>query len=319
MIDLAFLIATTLLYATPLIFTALGGVISENSGITNIGLEGMMAIGAFFAAAIGYFSGNPWIGFLAGGLAGLVLASLHGLASIVFRADQIISGIGLNFLGPGLALFVSRKLFDNATMTVPLPLDQKIPLPFRELFAEGTGLFERNGFFGLIFNQYATVYLAFILVAVVWVVLYKTRFGMRLRAAGENPEAADSLGIRVNRIRWVAVLCSGLFAGFGGASMSIAVVSRFTPTLIIGQGFIALAAMIFGRWKPQGALAACLMFGFAQALIIFLGSPLRGLDIPEQLLSTIPYVLTLVVLVFQGRISGRTVAPAALAKPFIKG
>lgn len=318
LIDIAFVLQTSLLYATPLIYTAIGGTLSENSGVVNIGLEGMMNFGAFMAAAIGFFSGNPWLGFIAGGLGAAFLALFHALATVTFRADHVVSGIALNFLGPGLALFLSRVMFEGATQTRPLDLSNKIPQPLSGLFAEGNGLFERSGFFGIVFNQYATVYLAFILVIVVWFMMYKTRFGLRLRAVGEHPEAADSLGINVFRMKYIAVLLSGLFAGFGGAAMSIAVVSRYSPTLISGQGFIALAAMIFGRWKPQGATLACLMFGLAQGLAIFMGNPDAGLQIPEQILSMIPYLLCLLVLVFQGQISGRTLSPRALGKPFVK-
>lgn len=316
--DIAFILGTSLMYSTPLMFTALGGTISENCGVVNIGLEGMMNFGAFTAAAVGFFSGNPWIGFLAGGIGAMLLALLHAIATVTYRADHVVSGIALNFLGPGLSLFLSRLLFDGATMTRPLDLSNKIPLPFSGLFAEGNGAFQRNGFFGIIFNQYATVYLSFIMVFAVWFVLYRTRFGLRLRAVGEHPEAADSLGINVFRMRYAGVLLSGLFAGFGGAAMSVAVVSRFSPTLISGQGFIALAAMIFGKWKPHGAMFACLMFGFAQGLTVYMGNPTVGLQIPEQILSMIPYLLTLVILVLQGRILGRTVAPRALGKPFYK-
>lgn len=316
--DLAFIIGTTLMYATPLIYTSLGGTISENSGVINIGLEGMMSFGAFMAAAVGFFTGNPWIGFIAGGLAGMFLALLHAIATVSFRADHVVSGIALNFLGPGFALFLSRLLFDGATMTRPLSLENKMPLPLRGLFSDGNGLFQRNGFFGIILNQYATVYLVFILVALVWFVLYRTSFGLRLRSVGEHPEAADSVGVNVFRVKYIGVLLSGLFAGFGGGAMSIAVVSRFSPTLITGQGFIALAAMIFGKWKPQGAMLACLMFGFAQGLAIFMGNPRIGLHIPTEILSMLPYILTLIVLVFQGRLLGRTVGPASLGKAFYK-
>ncbi len=316
--DVAFIIATSLMYATPLIYTSIGGVLSENSGVVNIGLEGMMAFGAFMAAAVGFFSGNPWLGFLAGGLGGMFLALFHAVATVTYRADHVVSGIALNFLGPGLALFLSRLFFEGATMTRPLDLANKIPLPLARFFPDGSGLFQRSGFFGVVFNQYATVYMAFFMVAMVWYYLYKTKYGLRLRSVGEHPEAADSLGINVFKTKYTGVLLSGLFAGFGGASMSIAVVSRFSPTLISGQGFIALAALIFGKWKPQGAMLACLMFGFAQGLSIYMGNPLVGLRIPDPVLSMIPYVLTLIVLVFQGKLVGRTVSPKALGKPFYK-
>lgn len=305
--NLGFIIGTSLMYATPLIYTALGGTISENSGVVNLGLEGMMAIGAFTAATVGYFSGNPWLGFLAGGMAGGLLALLHAIASISFAADQIISGVAINFLGPGLALFLSRIFFENATTTKTLSLDDKIQRPLNGIFAQGS-------FMDSVFNQYATVYLAIFLVLVVWFVLYKTKLGLRVRACGEHPKAADTLGINVYKIRYFAVIASGIFAGLGGASMSIAIVSRFSPSLISGQGFIALAAMIFGKWKPQGAMWASLFFGAATGVSIFIGS--TGVQVSSHILSMIPYVLTLVVLM---GFVGKSSAPAADGIPYIKG
>ncbi len=304
--SLGFILGTTLMYATPLLYTALGGVISENSGVVNIGLEGMMAMGAFVGAAVGYFAGNAWIGFLAAGIAGGLLALIHAVASVTFAADQVVSGIAINFLGPGLALFLSRILFNGATQTIPLDLDRKIPRPLNDLFPQ-------DSFLDLVFNQYATVYIVFILVFIVWYMLYKTKLGLRIRSVGEHPKAADTLGINVFKIRYLAVILSGVFSGFGGAAMSIAVVSKFSPTLISGQGFIALAAMIFGKWKPQGAMWACLLFGAAQGLIIYIGG--TGYEVPSQILAMLPYVITLVILM---GFVGKAVAPAADGVPYEK-
>lgn len=294
------------MYAAPLIYTALGGVISENSGVVNIGLEGMMTMGAFVGAAVGYYSGNPWIAFIAAGLAGGALALLHAFACVSFAADQVVSGTAINFIGPGLALFLSRIFFHGGTMTMPIELDNKMPRPLN-------GLFPQRSFLDLVFNQYATVYIAFLLVFIVWFLLYKTRFGLRLRAVGEHPRAADTLGVNVFKIKYIAVILSGIFAGFGGAAMSIAVVSNFRPTLISGQGFIALAAMIFGKWKPQGSMWACLLFGAAQGLVVFLGG--TSIKVSSQILAMIPYILTLIVLMgFVGKSSG----PAADGIPYEK-
>ena len=304
--SVAFIIGTTLLYSAPLIYTALGGVISENAGVVNIGLEGMMAIGAFVGAAAGFFAHDAWVGFLAAGAAGGMLALLHAVACVSFAADHVVSGIAINFLGPGMALFMSRLLFEGATMTKPLDLEDKIPRPLN-------GVFEQNSFMDVIFNQYATVYIAFVLVFAVWFLLYKTRLGLRIRSVGEHPEAADTLGINVFKIKYIAVIMSGIFAGFGGAAMSVAVVSNFRPTLISGQGFIALAAMIFGKWKPQGAMLACLLFGFAQGLVVFLGS--KDMAVSSQILAMLPYVITLVVLI---GVVGKAEAPAADGVPFEK-
>ncbi len=309
--DLGFIIGTTLMVSTPLIFTALGGVITERSGVVNIGLEGMMYFGAFAGAAGAYFSGSPWVGLLCAALGGGILGLVHAVACVSFCAEQIVSGIAVNFLGPGAALFISRMLFDGSTQTLTVP--NKMPLPLNFLFGEGK-LFASSGFMDLVFNRFATVYLAFFMVVVVWFALYKTKAGMRLRAVGENPEAANTLGISVTKIRYTAVVLSGVFAGLGGAAMSIAVVSRFSNTLISGHGFIALAAMIFGKWKPQGALLACLLFGSAKGFEIFLGA--KGVPVPGDILAMLPYVLTIVILV---GVVGKTTPPKAIGKIFDKG
>ncbi|MFP4378462.1 MAG: ABC transporter permease [Spirochaetales bacterium] len=302
--SIAFLIGQTMMYSSPLIFTSLGGTMSENSGVINIGLEGMMVVGAFTAAAAGYFSGNPWIGFMAGGVMAGFFGLLHAVACVTFNADHVVSGIAINFLGPGFSYFVSRLLFDGATQTRSLGLENKIPRPLN-------GLFGTNSFFELLLNRYATAYIALIMVVAVWFLLYRTRLGLRMRAVGQHPEAADTLGVHVRKVRYFSVIASGVLAGFGGATLSIAIISQFRPGLISGQGFIALAAMIFGKWKPQGALLACLLFGFAQAMVVFLG--LRTAAIPTQIMSMLPYVLTLVVLV---GFVGKSVAPRAVGKPF---
>lgn len=309
--DIGFIIGTTLMYSTPLIYTSLGGVITERSGIVNIGLEGMMFFGAFAGAAVAYFSGNPWLGFICAALGGAFFGLLHAVACVTFSAEQIVSGIAINFLGAGAALFLSRMFFDGATQTTPIP--EKIPLPLDFLFGEGK-LFASSGFMDLVFNRFATVYIAFFMVFLVWFVLYRTKLGMRVRAVGENPEAANTLGISVTRIRYGAVIMSGFFAGLGGAAMSIAVVSRFSNTLISGHGFIALAAMIFGKWTPQGAMLACLLFGAAKGFEIYLG--FKGIPIPGQVLAMLPYVLTIIILV---GLVGKTTPPAAVGKIFDKG
>ena len=308
--SLAFIFATTLMYSAPLIFTALGGVISENAGVVNIGLEGMMTLGAFVGAAVGYYANDAWIGFLAAGVSGGALAFLHAVACVTFMADHIVSGIAMNFIGPGLSLFLSRFFFNGATQTLSLSLDVKIPRPLN-------GVFEQNGFFDMVFNQYATVYLALLMVVLLWFVLYRTRIGLRIRAVGEHPKAADTLGIDVFRIKYMAVIASGVLAGFGGAALSVAIVSRFSATLVSGQGFIALAAMIFGKWRPGGTLAACLLFSSAQGLTVFLGRAdlQRLLPIPSQLLAIIPFLLTLAVLV---GFVGKSRPPAAGGVPYEK-
>ncbi|MDP8201039.1 MAG: ABC transporter permease [Candidatus Tenebribacter burtonii] len=303
--NIALIIGTTLMYSTPLIYTSLGGVLSENSGVINIGLEGMMIIGAFAGAAIGYFVGDPWIAFIGAGIVGGLFGLLHAFACVTFGANQVVSGIAINFLGAGIALFLSRMLFEGATMTKSIALDNKMPRPLNGVFHDGS-------FLNIIFNnQYATVYLAFIMVFLIWFFMYKTKYGLRLRSVGEHPTAADTLGINVIKIRYLAVIMSGVFSGFGGAAMSLAIVSNFRPTLVSGHGFIALAAMIFGKWKPQGALLACLLFGGAQGLAVFLGQ--FDFEISSQLISMLPYVITIVVLI---GFVGKSAAPSADGIPY---
>lgn len=293
MVSILIAISITLIYSAPLIFGGLGGVISENAGVVNIGIEGMMTIGAFVGAAVAYFTNNPWMGFLAGGLAGGALALVHAVASISFRADQTISGVAINFLGPGIALFMARKLFAGSTMTKPV---KQLPTIFG--------------------NLSVTIPLVFVFVLVMWFVLYKTSIGLRIRAVGENPAAADTLGINVYKVKYLSVFVSGILAGFGGATMTLAVVNYFTQSTISGQGFIALAAVIFGKWKPQGTMLACLLFGFAQALVVMLGGSNSILPIPSSILSMLPYILTLIVLV---AFVGKSTAPKADGVPYVKG
>ncbi|GFN36295.1 ABC transporter permease [Tepidimicrobium xylanilyticum] len=315
--DLGVIIGITLMYSAPLIYTSLGGVLSENAGVVNIGLEGMMTIGAFAGATVAYFTQNPWIGFLAAGIAGGLLALLHAIACVTFTADHVVSGIAINFIGPGLSIFLTKIFFDGAAMTIPLDLDNKIPRPLNGLFSSisptNPTMARIVDALDSIFNQYATVYIALLLVLAVWFFLYKTKLGLRIRSVGEHPRAADTLGINVYRIKYLAVILSGVLAGFGGAAMSIAVISNYRAALISGQGFIALAAMIFGKWKPQGAMLGCLLFGAAQGLVVYLGS--TSLNISSQLLAMLPYIITLVVLMgFVGEARG----PKASGIPYEK-
>lgn len=301
--DISLLIGITLMYSTPLVFGALGGVISERSGVVNIGIEGMMTVGAFTAASVNYFSGNPWLGFIAAGAMGGLVSLLHALASVSFKADQTISGIAINLIGPGFALFFCRLLFDDATMTLPA---KTLPKIF------GDTNFSSSIMKNL--NVDITVILALIAAVGMWFFLYKTKWGLRVNAVGEHPAAADTMGINVSLTRYLCVIVSGILSGFGGASMTLAIISQFTPTAISGQGFIALAALIFGKWTPMGAYGACMLFGFAQALTIVLGG--GKFAIPSQILSMLPYVLTIVVLIL---FVGRSVAPKADGVPYEKG
>lgn len=288
---ISYLLVNTLMYSSPLIFAALGGVISERSGVVNIGIEGMMTIGAFAGATVGYFTANPWLGFISAGIAGAVIGLFHAIASITFMADQTISGVAINFIGPGFSLFASRLFFEGATMTKPIP--HKLPKWF---------------------SIDSSVLIAFALTAIMWYIFYKTKWGLRLRAVGEHPAAADTLGVNVYKVRYIAVLLSGALAGLGGGAMTLGVVSLFSQSVISGQGFIALAAVIFGNWTPQGALKACLLFGFAKTLEVLLGG--GASIIPSQILAMMPYLLTIAVLVL---FVGRSQAPKASGTPYRKG
>lgn len=296
------LLGVTLLYSTPMIFGALGGVLSERSGVVNIGIEGMMTFGAFAGAAAGYYSGNPWVGVLCAALAGGLLALLHAVAAITCQADQTISGVAINLLGPALAVFFCRLAFDGATMSYPVA--NKLP----KIFGSGAEGIWAN------LNVDIMVIVALLFAVAMWFVLYRTKWGMRILAVGENPAAADTLGINVYKTRYACVILSGIVAGIGGATVTLGIVAQFTQTSIAGQGFIALAAVIFGKWKPIGAYKACLIFGFSQALTVVLGG--GAIAVPTEILAMLPYVLTIVILIL---FIGKSVAPKADGVPYVKG
>ena len=298
----------TLVYATPLIYAALGSCFSEVSGVVNIGIEGMMTAGAFTGTVIAYFTGSPWLGFVCGGMAGALFGALHAFATVKLGADQTIAGTAINMLGPGVVIMLARVLFDS-TDTIPLTADQKIPELFANAFDTST-VFGR--FLDNVFATYASTYLVFILVAVVWFVFYKTRFGLRLRSCGEHPQACETLGINVIAMRFACVCISGFLAGLGGACVTMTISTQFRPISIVGQGFIAIAAVIFGKFKPQGALLGCLLFGFCSGLKVVLGGS-GGIDM--QIISMIPYVVTVIVLVL---FVGKSHVPAASGKPYVK-
>ena len=300
--SLVMLISITLMYSTPFVFGGMAGVISERAGVTNIGIEGMMTIGAFAGVAGSFLSGNPWVGLLTAGVAGGLVATLHAIASVLLVGDQTVSGVAINLFAPGFALFGCRMLFDGAAMS---PIVPKLP----KLISSGS----LPGALGNL-DIDVTVLLGLICCVVLWFVLYKTKWGLRIRSVGEHPAAADTLGINVSATRFICVVISGVLAGFGGASMTLAIISQFTQTAIAGQGFIALAAVIFGKWTPHGTYGACMLFGFTQALVIMLGGGV--FPIPSQILAMLPYVMTIAVLVF---FVGGSVAPKADGVPYIKG
>ncbi len=305
--NLGLIINATLIATPPLLFAALGSCFSERCGVVNIGIEGMMTVGAFTGSVIALYTGNGWVAFLAAGLFGALVALIHAVACITYGADQTISGTAINFLAPGLAIFICRAMFDNSSDTPPIDITAKIPKLFDGVFPVGS--FGYN-----VFSTYAATYLCFILVAVVWFVFYKTKFGMRLRAVGEHPKACDTLGINVHRTRYICVVLSGFLAGLGGAYLTLATVNQFRPSLIVGQGFIAIAAVIFGKFTPQGAMKGCLLFGLCNGFKI-LASTNPDIKVSADLISMIPYVVTIIALVL---FVGKSHVPAANGKPYMK-
>jgi simple sugar transport system permease protein len=300
------LLASVIRLATPLILASLGGLFSERSGVINIALEGMMLSGAFTAAAVTARTANPWLGLLAAGLAGLLVALIHAVASIEYKADQVVVGTAINILFLGIPALVSGAMFESTGATPQLPREQVLPdwnIP----------LIEKIPVLGqLLSGHKPIVYFALAMVPTTYYVLFKTRFGLRLRAVGENPEAADTAGVSVAKLRYAGVMLSGLLAAIGGAYLSIGQNSLFTRNMTAGRGFIALAALILGKWHPVGAFFACLLFGVAEAISI----RMQGVvNIPVQFIQIIPYVLTLVVL---AGFIGRATPPRALGIAYQK-
>lgn len=284
MIDLA-LIASAFRLATPLLFAALGGIVSERSGVINIALEGKLLAGAFAAAVATVATGNPWIGVVAAVGAGAISGLVHALFGVVLRGDQIVVGVALNLLVAGLTQFLMNALYGSSANTPPFP---------------GFGGAGVLGFPPL-------VWAALVLCPLVHGLLGRTRFGLRVRAVGEHPETAVSLGVSPLRVRLAAVCLAGALAGLGGAYLALDT-TQFVKNMSAGRGFLALAAVIFGKWRPFGAAAACLLFGLAEALQI----RLQGLGIPTQFVQMIPYVLTMVAL---AGFVGRSRPPGSLGTP----
>ena len=299
----------TLVYMTPLLYASLGSCFSEVSGVVNIGIEGMMTAGAFTGTVVAYFTGSPWIGFLCGGLAGAFFGMLHAVATVRLGADQTIAGTAINMLGPGIVIMIAKVLF-NSTDTPALKQGvQTIPKLFSGLF-DTTTVFGR--FMDNVFATYASTYLVVFAALLVWFVFYKSRFGLRLRACGEHPQACETLGINVIGMRFTCVTISGFLAGLGGACVTMAISTQFRPISIVGQGFIAIAAVIFGKFRPHGAMLGCILFGFCSGLKVVLGGS-GGVDM--QLISMIPYVVTVIVLIL---FVGKSHVPSASGRPYLK-
>ncbi len=296
---------STLKYSVLLLLPALGGVISERSGVVNIAMEGMMLTGAFFAVVFDLAWHNPWLATLMAVLSGGLIALIHAVVSIRFRADQIISGIAINIFAAGLTTFLLGRIYgqqgidsvprQNMLPSVNIPLLSQLPFVGKVLF-----------------QQNVIVYLALILLVGINFLLFRTRLGLRLRAVGEHPQAADTSGINVYRIRYGAVIASGFLSALSGAFLSIGIGNIFVQNMTAGRGYIALAAMIFGKWTPYGAFVSCLIFGAGQALFDYNST----LPVSSYFINMVPYLLTLIVL---AGFIGRSSPPAADGVPYVPG
>jgi len=304
------LFAATLRYATPLIFAALGGMFSERSGVVNIGLEGMMLMGAFFGILAADKLDSWWLGLIVGILSGGLMATLHAVISIHLRADQIVGGTAINFLALGLTGYLFIDIYGQEGTPTDIPGIPQVNIGF----LDDINVFgHRMTFFGEVFGHMnLMIWIAIMMVPLSWLILFKTPLGLRIRAVGEHPRAADTVGISVYGIRYGAVIFSGMLAAAGGAFLSIGFVNSFNENMTAGRGFIALAAMIFGNWRPWGAAAACLLFGFSSALAQRLPEYSSSAAV---LFQALPYVLTLIAV---AGVIGRSIPPAADGRPYKK-
>src|SRR5699024_2399717 len=285
------IIPTALFFSAPLIFTALGGVFSERSGVINIGLEGLMVMGAFvgivfnlsFESVLGAWT--PWISIIVAMIVSALFSLIHAVASVSLRADQVVSGVAINFLALGIGVFLTKELYGKG----------QTEMVKHSFFSMDIPILSEIPFIGPLFFQgmYLTTYLAIILAIVGWYVIYKTPFCLRLRSVGEHPMAADTNGINVHKMRYIAVLISGALGGLGGSVYALTIAMNFSHATISGQGFMSLAAVIFGKWHPLGAMGAAIFFGIAQSLSVVGSSVPILADIPKVFLLIAPYVLTI--------------------------
>ncbi|EKO3370901.1 ABC transporter permease [Vibrio fluvialis] len=307
----------TVRVSTPLILAALAGMFSERSGVVNIALEGKLLASAFAGAATASVTGSAWLGLLAGVGVSILLALLHGFASITHRGEQVVSGMAINILATGLTITLGRYWFGQGGQTPTLSGDAR----FAPLTLPGADAVQDTPVIGLLYSELISghsiiEYVAFLAVPTAWYVLFKTRFGLRLRAVGESPAAVDTAGISVVGMRYSAMVICGLLVGLGGVYLSVGQTAQFIPNMSAGKGYMALAALIFGKWRPVTAMAACLLFGFLDALAIRLqGVSIGDFPIPVQAIEASPYILT--VFLLAGFI-GKAVAPKAIGVPYTK-
>jgi simple sugar transport system permease protein len=309
---------STLRLATPLLLACLAGLFSERSGIFDIGLEGKMLAAAMASGAVAFLTGSVWAGLLAGIAASMIFATIHGIASITFRGNQLISGVALNFLASGLTVLIAQALFAQGGRTPPLEGAARfnpITLPFAEAL-QGVPVLGPL-YYEVISGHSLLVYVALAMVPLSWWVLNRTRFGLRLRAVGENPAAVDTAGISVVGLRFAAVAITGVLCGLAGAYMATALQAGFGREMTAGRGYIALAALIFAKWRPVPALWACLLFGFFQALALRpdVVETVVQVKVPVPLLDALPYILTVIVL---AGFIGKAIPPRAGGEPYVK-
>ncbi|MFZ2307057.1 MAG: ABC transporter permease [Rhodoferax sp.] len=312
------MLASTLRLATPLIFCALAGLFSERSGVVDIGLEGKMLFAAFAAGAAGAAAGSTTLAMLAAIVIAVSLSWMHGLACVSHQGDQVVSGVAINIIASGLTVVLGIAWFAQGGQTPPVTAGVRIQPLFPQLTTGLAGIPWIGALLGEgLLGHNALVYLALALVPATWWVLFQTRFGLRLRAVGENPQMVDAAGVSVTRLRYTALTINGMLCGLAGSYLVLAQSASFSPNMTAGRGFMALAALIFGRWYPVGALWACLLFGFLDAAAIRLQGahlPLLG-EVPVQAIQALPYVLTVVLL---AGFIGKAVAPQALGRPYTK-
>ncbi|WP_292292759.1 ABC transporter permease [Marivita sp.] len=308
---------STVRLATPLLLACLAGLFSERAGIFDIGLEGKMLAAAFFSAAVASITGDVWMGLGAGILASIALSVVHGLASITFRGNQLISGVAINFLAAGLTVLIAQDWFSQGGRTPSLigaGRFEPVILPGAETLA-GVPLLGPI-YSELISGHSILVYFGFLMVPLTWWLLYRTRFGLRLRAVGEAPEAVDTAGISVVGLRYMAVGICGILCGVAGAYLATALQAGFVKDMTAGRGFIALAALIFAKWRPWYALYACLLFGLLQAVALrYQNIDLGVFVVPVQVMDALPYILTVVIL---AGFVGKAIPPRAGGEPYVK-
>ncbi len=316
--DLLTVLDSTMRLSTPLLLACLAGLFSERAGIFDIGLEGKMLAAAFFSAAFAYVTGNVWLGLAAGIGASMLLSLLHGVASITFRGNQLISGVAINFLAAGMTVLIAQSWFKQGGRTPALLSGgrfENITLPF----ADALNVVPIIGPFytEVVSGHTILVYVALLMVPLTWWVLFRTRFGLRLRAVGEAPEAVDTAGVSVIGMRYSAVIICGVLCGIAGAYMATGLQAGFVKDMTAGRGYIALAALIFAKWRPWYALSSCLLFGFLQAVALRpdLIKRYLGFEVQVQLLDALPYILTVVIL---AGFVGKAIPPRAGGEPYVK-